>query len=740
MNEFIEQFLLEARELVGQATDDLLALEGKPDDRDRLDSVFRAFHTLKGAAGIVDFAAMARAVHAAEDVLAAVRAGADPVTPRLVGDCLTCLDQVVQWLDGMQAEGRPPADAEASAEAVVRRFAATSGPSVPLQAPSEGRIAASGWAEALLARHPAAAAEATIALRYAPDSSCFFRGEDPLALIAGLPGILALEFAPVSPWPELNELDPFACNLTFLALASGTAETIEALLLPVRGQVEIRRLRTAPAAAEAGPIASPQARALLEAQLLLLREGGADGDAGRLASAGRVAANVLRHGRRVEQADRLERVLAESQAAGDPQLLAAAIRHALGTSPEAGSDEEYGAARVPQDVAARTLRVDVERIDALVNFTGELIVAKNAVGHTARSAQDGADPKSLAATLKDQAALLDRLVGELQRSVLGIRVLPVRHVFRHFPRLVREMAAKLGKPARLVTEGEDTEADKAVVEALFEPLLHVLRNAVDHGIESAQERAALGKPPVATLRLRAAREGEHVLVEAEDDGRGIDVARIRHVAAERRTASADRLAAMTDDEIVSLIFTPGFSTAAEITGLSGRGVGMDAVRAAVERLGGRVVVESRPGRGTTIGFTLPFTLMMTRVMTVEAGGQTFAIPLDVVMETVRVARERIVPVGAARAFVLRDRTVPLIGLAQALGRTPDEARSGEANIVVASAAGQLVGVEVERLGERMDVMLKPMDGLLAGIPGIAGTTLLGDGRVLVVLDVQELVR
>ena len=267
----------------------------------------------------------------------------------------------------------------------------------------------------------------------------------------------------------------------------------------------------------------------------------------------------------------------------------------------------------------------------------------------------------------------------------------------------------------------------------MEPLLHVLRNGLDHGLEDASERAALGKPATATIHLRAERQGEHVVVEVEDDGRGVDVARVRDVAHQRGVAPEAAIAAMSDEEAISLIFSPGFSTANQVTDLSGRGVGMDVVRTTIERLGGRVSISSEPQRGTTVRFTLPFTVMMTQVLTVEAAGQVFGVPLEAVVETVRVGRNAISPVGAARAMVLRGRTLPVIDLAQALG---DQARpsEGDANVLIVAVAGQLGGLEVDRLGERMDVMLKPPEGLLAGIPGIDGTTLLGDGRVLVVLD------
>jgi two-component system chemotaxis sensor kinase CheA len=447
-----------------------------------------------------------------------------------------------------------------------------------------------------------------------------------------------------------------------------------------------------------------------------------------------VAANVLRHQGRSLDATDLEGLLQSSLLAGDATSMAAAIDRVLEGLAEPAPTPPGTLPAQPPDV---TLRVDVERIDTLVRLTGELLIVKNAIGHSAGLAEDAADPRRLAIALKNQHLLLERLIGELQRAVLSLRVLPLHHAFQRFPRLVREMAASLAKPARLMIEGATTEADKTIVEAISEPLLHVLRNSLDHGLESAAERAELGKPATATIVLRAARQGEHVIIEVEDDGRGIDVARVREVARERNVVSEAALDGMSDDEVIDLVFAPGFSTATEVTDLSGRGVGMDVVRTSVERLGGRVTVSSQPQRGTIVQFTLPFTVMMTQVLTVEAAGQVFGVPMDSVVETIRVSRDAIAPVGAARALVLRNRTLPVIDLGQALGRAPS-ASAGDATVLIVDVAGQWGGLEVDRLGERLDVMLKPPEGLLAGVPGIDGTTLLGDGRVLIVLDLHEI--
>ncbi len=620
MNEFIEQFLLESRELVEQATGDLLALEENPGDSERLESAFRGFHTLKGSAAIVDFNAMATATHAAEDILARVRSGQMQISRGLISDCLSCLDLVVQWLDSMQVDGQIPADSEARAAKMAQRFA---------MEPARNDVA---------------------------------------------------------PTQEVAARDGF----------------------------------------------SSAALGLMQAQRQLLREQGKEGLIGRLMSAGKVAVNILKSRGLNDHVSAFEKAAAESAAAEDPRALLAV----LDTFLQQGTPEALQAS-IAGEAAARVLRVDVERVDAIVKLTGELTIAKNAIGHATLLAQVGNDPRALALMLKDQHAILERLVGELQRLVLGIRVLPMRHAFQRFPRLVREISETLGKPVKLVTEGDETEADKVVVESLFEPLLHVLRNSMDHGVEPPAERAAAGKPTIATITLRAQRSGDHVLVEIADDGRGIDVAKVRQIAATRGIAEPDALAAMGDEEIIDLIFAAGFSTAETVTDLSGRGVGMNVVRNNVERLGGSANLSSRPGQGATVTLKLPFSVMMTRVMTVEAGGQVFGIPLDNVVETARIARSAISAVGAARAFVLRDRTIPVIDLAETLGVGKPQI-AGEANVVVVTLGGHLGSLEVDRFGERMDVMLRPMDGLLSGMRGIAGTSLLGDGSVLIVLDLQDL--
>ncbi|WP_245261631.1 chemotaxis protein CheA [Ancylobacter sp. FA202] len=753
MNEFIEQFLIEARELVAQGTADLLAAEERPRDAAAIDGAFRAFHTLKGSAGIIDFAAMARALHAAEDALSQVRSGAVPLTGELIGRCLTCLDQVVRWLDAIEATGEPPTDAEPAAGAMIALFAQGDSAAPPAAGPiaAGAREAApaafESWLERCLAT--ASASKARCALAYTPAEDAFFRGEDPLATVEALPGLLALDLVLDAASPAPEEIDPFRCRLTLFIASSEPRSQLAPVFAGLSGAVEWRDL--APPAADPGEAAPDAATLLIEAQIALLRGPRDGGFEGRRASALHAAWQVLRASGRALEADALERLAASG---ATPERLAETLSGMLAGAPAASAAAAPAPPPEPviADIGARSLRVDVERVDALVRLTGEFTVLKTQAAHHARLAAAPAGSgeaarelaaRELAARLKSHHEALERLVGELQHAVLGLRVLPLRHVFQRLPRLVRDMSEALGKPIRLVSEGEETQADKAIVEALFEPLLHILRNAADHGIEPAAARAAAGKPETGIVVVRARRVEDRLAIDIEDDGAGIDTARLRARAAARGLATPDALAALSEEEALELIFAPGFSTRDEVTGYSGRGVGMDAVRVALARLGGRVSVHSRPGEGTRLALSLPVSILKSDVLSVEAGGQVLGLPLEAVVETVRLPRSAISRIGAARAFVWRARTVPLINLSQSMGLAPAPspapapAGEGEALVVITRLDGQYGGLEVERLGARMEVMLRPLEGLLAGLPCL-GTTLLGDGRVLIVLDLEAL--
>ncbi len=391
-----------------------------------------------------------------------------------------------------------------------------------------------------------------------------------------------------------------------------------------------------------------------------------------------------------------------------------------------------------QSAQSRTLKVDQQRIDALMDLVGELVVAKNALPFLARRAENEFGIRSLAKEIKSQYAVIDRLSEELQGAMMQIRMVPISSVFQRFPRLVRDLSRKLDKQIHLVLEGEETEADKNVVENLADPLIHLVRNSLDHGLETAIERQAAGKPPEGAIILRAIPHDDQVVIEVIDDGRGIDPEIIKRKAYEKEIIDEQQLDTLTDFDALQLIFAAGFSTAEQVSDLSGRGVGMDVVRSVVRQAGGNVVVESKKGEGTTIRLTLPLSMAVTRVMMVEVAGQCYGIAMEDIVETVRIPTGDIQRIKHSKAIVLRDRIVPLFYLRDLLQVEADDTDDAEVAVLVMAVTGKEVGLVIDEFHEGLDIIQKPLEGVMANYPWYAGSALLGDGRVLLVLNIREL--
>ncbi len=468
--------------------------------------------------------------------------------------------------------------------------------------------------------------------------------------------------------------------------------------------------------------------------------------AGRIASVGKSLANIAA----AQQAFAAARILEGATAAALQSNDARPLLDALHACFDIVSRLAGGAAAedVPvsraQPISAdghdlrqtRMLKVDQAKVDRLMSLIGELVVAKNALPFLARRAEAVYGSREMSREIGQRYSVIDRLAQEMQEAIMEVRLLPVSEVFARFPRLIRDISRKLDKQIELVLEGEETQADKNIIELLGDPLIHIVRNAADHGIESPQARIAKGKPAHGTIRLRAMQEGDLVVIEVSDDGRGVDTKRVLAKAVERGLINPEDAERMTAAEAANLIFHPGLSTADVVSDLSGRGVGMDVVQTSIRDAGGSVSVSSQLDVGTKVRLALPLSMAVVRVMTIETAGALYGVPIDMIAETVRIDSSAIREIKQAEAFLLRDTIVPLVRLRKLL-RLPSRYEEREAVLVLRTAAG-LVGMIVDRFDEHMDIILKPLEGILVGLKGFSGTALLGDGRVLMVLDVREL--
>ncbi len=386
----------------------------------------------------------------------------------------------------------------------------------------------------------------------------------------------------------------------------------------------------------------------------------------------------------------------------------------------------------------KVIKVDQQRIDALMDLVGELIVAKNALPFLAKRAEDDFGIRVLSKEIQTHYAVINRLSEELQSAMMQIRMVPISTVFQRFPRLVRDLSRKLDKKISLILEGEETEADKNVVENLSDPLIHLVRNSIDHGLENVAERKVAGKPTVGSITLRAIPHDDQVVIEIIDDGHGIDPEVIKRKAYERGIIDESRLDSISDHEALQLIFAAGLSTAQQVSDLSGRGVGMDVVRSVINNAGGTVVVESIVGQGTTVRLVLPLSMAVSQVMMIETSEQIYGISMGDIVETVRIPATKIRRIKQREAVVLRDRVVPLFHLRQLLKLPAVESLPEEVAVLIVNLGGQAVGLIIDEFHEGIDIIQKPLEGIMANYSIYSGAALLGDGRVLLVLDLQEL--
>lgn len=408
-------------------------------------------------------------------------------------------------------------------------------------------------------------------------------------------------------------------------------------------------------------------------------------------------------------------------------------------------EEKAGqAARGEQQAEVRTVqtvRIDVQKLDTLMNLVGELVIDRTRLNRFAEifETRFGSGSGDLVETLNEISGHLGQVTGDLQEQIMKARMLPVAQVFNRFPRMVRDLAQKLGKEIDFIVEGHETELDRNVIEVIGDPLIHLIRNAADHGIESPEDRAAAGKPRAGTLRLKASYMENHIIITVQDDGRGIDPARLRAKAVEKGLLDREVAERMTDREALNLIFTAGFSTAGEVSDLSGRGVGMDIVRNQIEQINGSVEVESTPGAGTTFTIKLPLTLAIIRALMVGLGDEQYAFPLSNVIETIGVRSSEIKKVKHSEVILVRGQVLPLVRLSEIFERESLEDKN-RLYVVVIGVGQRKVGIIVDELVGELEIVIKSLGDYLGRVPCISGATILGDGQVALIIDVKGLVK
>lgn len=449
--------------------------------------------------------------------------------------------------------------------------------------------------------------------------------------------------------------------------------------------------------------------------------------------------------------DELEAMFAQFAAENAPQPPAEtnetkaeepkAVETSRPEAPEEAAAPESGRPVRRANTTGETIRVDVDRLDNLLNLVGELVLGRNRLSQLVSELDVGGGQEEVHHELAETGAQIDFITTELQSAIMHTRMVQIGRVFNKFPRVVRDLAREFKKGIKLDIDGAETELDKSLIEEIGDPLVHLIRNAADHGIESPETRAASGKPEEGTVRLTAAHEGNHIVITIQDDGAGMDPSILKRKAVEKKLITEREAAEMSEQESLQLIFRPGFSTAQTVSKVSGRGVGMDVVKTNITRLNGTVAIDSVLGKGTTFTLKLPLTLAIIQSLLVRVANETFAIPLHSVVEVVNLGKHAVSSIRGREVVRLREQVLPLIRIGKALkvprDSEPDIERQ---NAVVVAIAHHRVGFVVDDLIGQKEIVIKALGSYLKKVPGIAGSTILGDGRVIMILDIGELLR
>ncbi|MFC6300099.1 chemotaxis protein CheA [Pseudomonas sp. CCM 7893] len=715
--EILQDFLVEAGEILEQLSEQLVELESRPDDANLLNAIFRGFHTVKGGAGFLQLHELVECCHIAENVFDILRKGERHVDSELMDVILEALDAV----NGMFSEVRERAPITAATPELLAALARLAEPAdnaptpVAVVAPEPvaepaGDVTDSEF-EQLLDSLNAVKAQAEAPAAAAP------------AMVPTTEDITDAEFE--SLLDQLHGKGQFAPDAVIAASAPTEAATpvsneitddeFEALLDQLHGKGSFAAEALPEVAAAAAPAASaaPAADGLIsdhEFEALLDELHGK----GKFSEVAPAAASTAA-------------VAAPPAVAAAKAPAPVAAKPAPARAPAAAAPDKQ-----PASEAETTVRVDTARLDDIMNMVGELVLVRNRLVRLGLNSGDEAMQKAV--------SNLDVVTADLQTAVMKTRMQPIKKVFGRFPRLVRDLARQLKKEINLELVGEETDLDKNLVEALADPLVHLVRNAVDHGIETPEEREAAGKSRGGKVILAAEQEGDHILLSITDDGKGMDPNVLRSIAVKRGVMDKDAADRLSDTECYNLIFAPGFSTKTEISDVSGRGVGMDVVKTKISQLNGSINIYSTKGQGSKIVIKVPLTLAIMPTLMVMLGNQAFAFPLVNVNEIFHLDLSRTNVVDGQEVVIVRDKALPLFYLKRWLVASAKHEEQREGHVVILSVGTQRIGFVVDQLVGQEEVVIKPLGKMLQGTPGMSGATITGDGRIALILDVPSMLK
>jgi len=713
--DILQDFLVEAGEILELLSEQLIELENNPEDSDLLNAIFRGFHTVKGGAGFLAMTELVDACHGAENVFDILRQGQLSVTPELMDVILQALDCINVMFACIQSREKPePAD-----PTLLKAMHDLCKP------PSE-KVTAPPEVDPPVAQSPTESSDSDF-------DDVLFDMDDTSTDDTSIDDISEDEFESL-----LDELHgagkgPIVENKPEISVGTPdgdiTDDQFENLLDELHGVGSFGETESAEKPAEKNNVIAPTVTSDSEDISddefeALLDELHGKGQGPKSVEPTSPAKPIVANKPKVVKK---EKVVAKP--AAKPKV---EPKPKVESKPKVS---EKPATKAPAVQAETTVRVDTKRLDQIMNMVGELVLVRN------RLVSLGATNSS--ESMNKAISNLDVVTADLQSAVMKTRMQPIKKVFGRFPRVVRDLARSLKKDINLLLVGEDTDLDKNLVEALADPLVHLVRNSVDHGIEMPDEREATGKSRTGTVTLAASQEGDHILLTITDDGAGMDPNKLKDIAIGKGVIDADFASRMTDNEAFNLIFAPGFSTKEEISDISGRGVGMDVVKTKITQLNGSINIESQKGTGTTLEIKVPLTLAILPTLMVLVEEQTFALPLACVNEIFHLDLSKTNVVDGQLTIIVRDKAIPLFYLERWLVKNPSsvaDQRRGDGHVVIVQLGTQQVGFAVDSLIGQEEVVIKPLDALLQGTPGMAGATITSDGGIALILDVPNLLK